>query len=99
MSWNKTIAQSKAGVVRRYPVEGSFAQFHSLSDELLIELGRIDPATRTSSGNAIGKGGPSETSGRQQSVYRLGVERIDGLLERLAIEGGSHCEWLTVLSR
>src|SRR3954469_5669458 len=40
--------------------------------------------------------GPSEASGRQQSVYRLGVERIDGLLERLAIERGSHDKRLAV---
>ena len=66
------------------------AQLRSLSDELLIELvpwtgtlRRIDPTTQTC----------------YASVYRFGMERIGRLLERLAIEGGSHGEWLAVFDR
>src|SRR3954470_20057630 len=58
-----------------------------------IESRRILPPTPS------GKAGPSETSGRQQSVYRLGVERIDGLLERLAIERGSYDKRFAVFRR
>jgi predicted small integral membrane protein len=45
------------------------------------------------------KPGISEFYGRLRFNVSQGIQRIDGLLERLAIEGGSHCEWLTVLSR
>src|SRR3954470_17740534 len=58
-----------------------------------IESRRILPPTPS------GKAGPSETSGRQHSVYRLGVERIDRLLERLAIERGSYDKRFAVFRR
>ena len=96
-------------VLRRYPAGTGVAQFQSLSYELLIQsapwtdmsrqryAALIRQLKRVSGSDRQSRA--SETSGRPQLVYRLEVERIDRLLERLAIERCAHDERFTVLDR